>query len=130
MLCDACAVVGAIVRRWSGDRLRGDVMSDAPQVPVPSGEWRVDIETHGRSGAIHYREQAGSIRFDWEFGSGDVVAIVSGPEPDAWDSLHPWAAGRRTAITTRVADEVVRQKAPTCIPDIDEHSGIVHLVPA
>jgi hypothetical protein len=105
-------------------------MSDSTRGPVPRGEWRVDIDTHGRSGAIHYREPAGHVRFDWEFGSGDVVAMIRGPDPDTWDSLHPWAAGRRAEITRRVADEAVRQKAPTCLPDIDERSGYVHLVQA
>ena len=40
------------------------------------------------------------------------------------------AAGRRTEIMKRVAAEAIRRKAPTCIPDIDERTGITHLVSA
>jgi hypothetical protein len=105
-------------------------MTDVGLAPIPPGEWRVDIETRGRSGTLRYREGDQCIGFDWEFGSGDVVAVIRGPDPDAWDSSHPWAAGRRAEITKRVAAEAIRRKAPTCIPDIDERTGITHLVSA
>lgn len=103
-------------------------MTESGQVVPGAGAWRVDIETRGRGGAIRYRERDGCIAFDWEFGAGAVVVIVRGPAPDAWDTLYPWAAGRRAEITMRVASDAIRQKAPTCIADLDERSGIVHLV--
>ena len=58
-------------------------MTDVGLAPIPPGEWRVDIETRGRSGTLRYREGDQCIGFDWEFGSGDVVAVIRGPDPDA-----------------------------------------------
>lgn len=103
-------------------------MTEPGQGALAAGAWRVDIDTRGRGGVIRYRERDCCIAFDWEFGAGAVVAIVRGPAPDAWDTLHPWAAGRRAEITMRVAGDTIRQKAPTCTADIDERSGVVHLV--
>ncbi|WP_158218507.1 hypothetical protein [Synechococcus sp. 1G10] len=43
-------------------------------------------------------------------------------EHSEWSARHPWAAGRRQEILERIAEEVVRQKAPTCSALIEERS--------
>lgn len=74
-----------------------------------------------------YRESAGSKSFYWEFGGSDTVAIVWVGDLDLWSTRYPWAIGHRRAILERVADEVVRQKAPSRRADIDEKCGYIYV---
>ena len=87
----------------------------------------VTITGNGRDGAVDYRESAGTLSFYWEFSGGDVVASVRVGNEAEWRTNHPWAVDRRSAIIRFVAAEVVRQKAPSCIPEVDEASGWLHL---
>jgi hypothetical protein len=68
---------------------------------------------------VHYREGSNVLRLDWEFGGGKAVAVVWGPHPDRWDGAYPFAFGRHAQILQRVAQEVVRQKAPSCVAYFD-----------
>lgn len=94
---------------------------------MPREDWTVDITEKGRSGTVNYREAAGSLSLSWEFGGGDVVAIIYFPDEASWNARHPWAAGRRTEILRRVADEAVRQKSPGSLAEIDERAGWINL---
>ena len=94
---------------------------------APSKDWSVEIVQSGRSGSVNYHEPSGSISFYWEFGGGDVVAIISVGDPAAWNSRYSWAAERRREILERVAREVVLQKAPTCRADIDDGSEYIYI---
>lgn len=85
----------------------------------------VGITENGRSGSVTYREPAGSLSFYWEFGGGDVVVIISAGAAAVWQQQHAWAFDRRAEILRFVADEVVRQKAPTCRAEINEANGEV-----
>jgi hypothetical protein len=76
-------------------------------------DWNVVISGQGRAGTITYSEGANSIRFAWELGGRDVIAIISGPSPQNWDSDLAWTIGRRQEILDRVAREAIRLKAPT-----------------
>lgn len=79
---------------------------------------RVIISENGRTGAVIYHEGSQRISFWWEFGGGDVVAIVNVGDEEEWRAKYPWALSRRAEILRYVADEVVRQKAPTCRSEI------------
>lgn len=85
----------------------------------------VDITENGRTGSVVYREPAGSLSFYWEFGGGDVVALVQVEDHAALDA--PWIAGRRADILHFVAHEVIRQKAPKCRAEINEAAGEILL---
>lgn len=89
-------------------------------------DWRVEIQESGRDGYIIYHEQSHSISFYWEFGGGDVVAIVHIGQASAWNTRHPWAADRQPEIVERVIGEVIRQRAPSCRADIDEAGGFIY----
>jgi hypothetical protein len=56
---------------------------------------------------------------DWEFGGGDVVAIIMSTPTDEWDRLYPWAAGRQAEILRCIGAEVVAQRARGCVIDFD-----------
>jgi hypothetical protein len=94
--------------------------------PIPS-DWRVEIITGGRDGQIGYYEGSHSASFYWEFGSADVLVIIHIGKPSTWGSQFPWAADRQREISERVAQEVIRQRAPACVADIDERSGHIYI---
>ena len=87
----------------------------------------VTIIENGREGKVNYHEPAGSLSLHWEFSGGDVVASIRVGTEAEWSKAHPWAVERRASIVRSIAAEVVRQKAPTCIPEMDEASGWLHL---
>ena len=90
-------------------------------------EWRVEIQECGRDGYITYHEGAHSVSFYWEFGGGDIVAIVHIGKVAAWSRQHPWAVDRYTEISRRVIGEVIRQRAPGCKAEVDEEGGYLYL---
>ena len=91
--------------------------------------WSVDIETRGRDGAVYYSEGLNRVRFYWEFGGTPrILAIISGPRPDEWDDSSPWARGRRAEIMRRIAEDVIRQKAPGCAPEYIDDRTVIHII--
>jgi len=86
-------------------------------------DWSVEIVTRGRDGHIVYHENSCAASFYWEFGGGDIVAIIHAGKAVAWDEKYPWARGRREEVLERVIEEVIRQKAQTCTASIDEKRG-------
>jgi len=101
--------------------------AELPGSSVGAQDWSVIIDQQGRGGTVNYREAAGSIPMSWEFGGADVVAIIYFENESAWRLQYPWAAERRTEILRRVADEVIRQRAPGCRAEIDVRSGWINL---
>lgn len=90
-------------------------------------EHSVTITESGRSGTVTYREPAGTLSGYWEFGGGNVLAIVQMGDSASWKK-YPWAVERRASILRAVADEVIRQRAPSARADIDEVTGDITLV--
>jgi hypothetical protein len=86
----------------------------------------VEITQTGRGGRIIYREGQIVIRFDWEFaGSDRVLALVFGSTARAWDENHPAARGRQAEIYDRVGAEIIGQKAPGSVCEIDLEKGLI-----
>lgn len=105
-------------------------MNSPTRLPGSSGgpkDWSLIIEEQGRSGTVNYREAAGSIPMSWEFGGADVVAIIYFENESTWRQRYPWAVERRVEILRRVADEVIRQRAPGCRAEIDLRSGWINI---
>lgn len=94
----------------------------------PKTGWKVEVAENGRRGAVYYREAQNSLRFYWEFGGGDVVAIIDVGTRSEWEQQHPWAALRRAEILRRVADEVIRQRAPHSKARLNETAGSIEIV--
>ncbi|MBL7938147.1 MAG: hypothetical protein JNL43_02205 [Flavobacteriales bacterium] len=88
----------------------------------------VTIVENGRDGRVHYAEGLlHVIEGYWEFGGHDVIAIVSMGSREEWAAAHTWALERRATILRYIADEVVRQRAPTCTAEIDVEGGAILL---
>jgi hypothetical protein len=75
-------------------------------------EWNVVFSRDGRNGMVTYAEGTNAIRFEWELGGGDTVAIIRGPSRQEWELQLPWATNRRREIISRVAEEAIRLRAP------------------
>jgi hypothetical protein len=88
-----------------------------------SGNWRVEIIENGRSGNLIYHEDSWDASFYYEFGGGDVIAIIYGRPASEWLQKYPWAVFRRQEILERVAGETIRLKAKSCVASFDEKSG-------
>lgn len=86
----------------------------------------VTISQEGRSGGVRYAEGLRAIEGYWEFGGGDAIAIIAmGSREDfAHRGLDTEAHGR---ILRFIADEVIRQRAPGCVAEIDEERGDIVL---
>ena len=82
-------------------------------------DWRVEISQEGRGGSVVYYEGSNAISCWWEFGGAGVVAIIYIGDAAEWEKRFAWAAERRLEITERIADEIVRRRAPTCRADIE-----------
>jgi len=72
----------------------------------------VKIIKNGRVGKIQYLESGKVCEFDWEFGGGDVLVTIWFPAEEQWNTLYPWARGRRKEIVTTVAEEARKKEAP------------------
>lgn len=83
----------------------------------------VSISQRGREGQVTYRDGLRFITGYQEFGGGDVVAIVSMGNVSDWRKQHAWALDRRAEILRYIADEVIRQAAPSCVAEVDEERG-------
>ncbi len=90
--------------------------------------YSVEIVTRGRCGDILYREDGGLTVFSWEFGGGNVVAIIYGPSAEEWIAACPWAKGRREMIFRRVGRYVVRERAHRCTPVFDFENSWINIV--
>lgn len=88
---------------------------------------RVTIIENGRDGSVEYAEGRHTISGYWAFGGGDVVAIVSMGSAETWLRSHAWAVEERASILRFVADEVIRQRAPSCTAEIDTQGGDILL---
>ncbi len=87
----------------------------------------VTIVERGREGTVTYTEGGQSIAGYWEFGGGDVVAIVGMGTVADWQARHPWAVERRARILRFIGAELVRQRAPSCRVDVDDARGDILL---
>ncbi len=68
----------------------------------------------GRSGTIVYRDEQGTISFYFEFGGGNYVVIIFVPSPKEWNAATRRPLEDRESILHFVAQQSIRDKAPTC----------------
>lgn len=70
----------------------------------------VTFTQEGRSGSFSYSSGAGSFSSWWEFGGGDVIAILSIPNPAYWEKETGIPLAERTAILQYIGSEAIRQQ--------------------
>ncbi len=74
----------------------------------------------GRGGYVIYQDEYCEIKFDYEFGGGDCVAIIFVPEPQHWHQQTGRDESERLQILTSVAEQAIRDQAPGCRYDISD----------
>ena len=89
----------------------------------PPHTWDVHIVTNGPHGSVIYREGPHSASFFWEFGGGEIIAIIHLTPSSEWNKQYPWAAGRRDEVLERMVSDVIRQKCRDCVPSITQQCG-------
>jgi hypothetical protein len=80
--------------------------------PNPNG-WEVWFEESGRDGKVGFKGEGHRFGMYWEFGGGDVVAIINVPSADKWVEKTGIALGKRQKILDFIGTETVRQKIST-----------------
>ena len=68
----------------------------------------------GRSGTIVYRDEQGTVSFYFEFGGSNCVVIIFVPSPKEWTATTKRPLEARESILHFVAQQSIRDKAPTC----------------
>ncbi len=83
-----------------------------------SGQLR--IESQGRSGDVVITLPDGEVRFWWEFGAGDCIAMVNVPDSQQWQKQHPLKNYPRIEFLEALAAEVSALQCPGATHTISE----------
>ena len=70
----------------------------------------LEYHNQGRGGTVIYKDEQGDIRFSFEFGGGDCVAIIFVPTPEQWSRATNRPSSERESILTFVAERAVRDQ--------------------
>lgn len=66
----------------------------------------------GRSGDVHVEVRGRTLRFHWEYGGGNCIAMVSVPVPAEWSALDPHREFERHSFLAALAREIARHECP------------------
>lgn len=83
---------------------------------------KLEYTQDGRGGSIYYKEGQINISFGWEFGGGNTVVIIFIPEPKYWEAQTGTPFSRRDEILQFLCDQVIRDQAPGCKPEIYDNA--------
>ena len=64
----------------------------------------------GRGGTVLYKDDVGEVKFDYEFGGNNCVAIIFVPTPAAWVQHTNRPLEERDAIIEYVAQTALRDQ--------------------
>jgi hypothetical protein len=80
----------------------------------PSAKRQLLYTESGHDGYVIYKDAEGEIPMYFEFGGGDCVVIIQVPSVDERTKKIKRLSAERDAILHFIAQQVVRDKAPTC----------------
>lgn len=75
-----------------------------------SGDRKVRFSSSGRSGHVLYESPEGQLRMYYEFGGGDVVAIIDVPSEAKWAAATAIPPEKRLEVLHFVGKSVVQQQ--------------------
>ena len=64
----------------------------------------------GRGGTVIYKDEISEIKFDFEFGGGNCVAIIFTPTSGVWEYSTKRKLAERNAILQFVAEQSLRDQ--------------------
>lgn len=73
---------------------------------------KVLVEKRGRSGHVHVEADGRTLRFYWEYGGTNCIAMVAVPNPEEWGALDPHREFERDAFLAGMAGEIARHECP------------------
>ena len=80
----------------------------------PSTNRKLLYAINGRDGHIIYKDPQGEITFYFEFGGGEVVAIITVPAASNWTKETKRPLAQRNEIIEFTAQQAVKDNAPSC----------------
>lgn len=87
------------------------------------------MRKRGRCGDVEAAVDGRVLRFDWEFGGGNCIAIVAAPDPDDWLTRDPHRHFEREGFLAWLAGQVASRECPAARIEIGR-TGILFLEPA
>jgi hypothetical protein len=88
-----------------------------------ANNWQVQITAKGPYGSVVYQEGLHSASFLWQFGGGEIIAMIHLTPSLEWNERYPWAADRRDEVLERMVNDVILQKCHDCMASIVEQNG-------
>ena len=64
--------------------------------------------TEGREGYVVYKDDKGLLKFYFEFGGGDCVAIVNIPREEEWAGIEGRTPAEREPVLKWIAEELLQ----------------------
>lgn len=71
---------------------------------------QLSYHNQGRGGTVIYKDDVSEIKFDFEFGGGDCVAIIFTPTPDVWEYSTKRKLEERDSIIEFVASQSLKDQ--------------------
>lgn len=79
-------------------------------------------DNQGRGGSVIYRDHISDVRFYFEFGGGDCVAIIFIPADDEWEKETGRSVNERASIIRFVATQALHDQVSNGSFQISEQS--------
>jgi hypothetical protein len=67
---------------------------------------------HGRSGYVLYKDAMGELRFYYEIGGGQCMALINIPRARDWTAATGRSPGERNSVLNFIAKQSARDQAP------------------
>lgn len=90
---------------------------------------KVSVEKRGRSGHVHVVVDGRTLRFYWEYGGGDCIAMVGVPNEAEWSALEPHRQYERKEFLAGFASEIARLECPQAIIEIETEAVYFRALP-
>ncbi len=71
---------------------------------------QLSYHNQGRGGTVIYKDDVSEIKFDFEFGGGNCVAIIFTPTPDLWEYSTKRKLEERDTIIQFVAEQSLKDQ--------------------
>lgn len=99
----------AEIRAWLAipDSMLEDVHATMGFTKLGATDARVCYEQEGRGGTVIFERGTTVLRFYWEFGGGDALALVFVPEPEQWETQTGLPRAERLPILDFVATRIL-----------------------
>lgn len=73
-----------------------------------------NISSEGRIGKINLEIEGKELLWEWEFGSGKCMIIVSVPNPKEWEDIFTGSYLNRENCLSEIAKKIIKLKCKKC----------------